>query len=243
MEQQAASSPTLQPTWLGALADRESKAKSCSGPAAPPRRFCARTRSGSVFRFLAVVPKCSLPPSNDAVVAADRALPDHSIQIQIKADLQHPGARPPPWSATTAKRDRRTEVGSLSNDLREVLRQNSATRRQSGECPCRRQIVPKIDAPRVSHLQLPVRHAPFTRGRREKRYALPLDLSAATARSSQLICWPPVGAEHRRVRPAREHAHALQPSSLAAFHNRMQAWLQQWRQLARATALLSIHCV
>src|SRR5215468_4137473 len=191
-------------TWLGALADRESKAKSCSGAGSVAKGGCARTRSGSVFRFLAVVPKCSLSPSNDAVVASDRALPDHSIQIQIKADLQHPGARPPPWSATTAKRDRHTEVGSLSNDLREVLRQNSATRRQSGECPCRRQIVPKIDAPRVSHLQLPVRHAPFTRGRREKRYALPLDLSAATARSSQLICWPPVGAEHRRVRPARE---------------------------------------
>jgi hypothetical protein len=56
---------------------------------------------------LAVVAKRSLPASNDAVISADGAMPEHAIQILIARNLKHSRARAPPavyddsaqWSA------------------------------------------------------------------------------------------------------------------------------------------------
>jgi hypothetical protein len=84
--------------------------------------------------------------------------------------------------------------------------------------------VAKIDDPRVSHLQLPVRQAPFTRGGAKTR-TLRAPLGFVSHKGKELTAdfggykWSVAQSyaqrKHCWVRPGREHEHGLQQNAAA----------------------------
>ena len=153
-------------------------------------------RSEGSLGDIAVVPKRSLPAANGAIVAADGAMPDHVIAIEIGANLQHARTCAPPRPAATSQRDRLIVVRSLCNDVREILCQIARRLWRVEECSRRRQVVPKIHDPRIGHDRL----LPFQRWQRPPllegsgnlppatayRHSCAVDLGSISAASAQL---------------------------------------------------------
>jgi hypothetical protein len=60
-------------------------------------------RDGRGIQDIAIIPKRSPPSANGAVIFADRAPPDDSVQILVERNLEYSFTQAPTWLATASQ--------------------------------------------------------------------------------------------------------------------------------------------